>query len=198
MIIVGITGVIGTGKSTLSDMLRARGFPVIDIDKLGREASSNKDVLKAVEDALGGGLIKDDTIDRVAMKNLVFGDAGALKTIEDIIHPVVHVAMHKALAELSNAGARVAIIDHPLLFETGLYKKCQKVVVVSAGTETTRARLKARGITEDDMARRLRFQIPLAEKEARADFVVHNDGTMKDLEGECLKLEAAIEKWEEQ
>jgi dephospho-CoA kinase len=198
MIIVGITGIIGTGKSTLSGMLRDKGFPVIDIDELGREASRDKEVLGAVEGALGGGFIKDGALDRAAMKDLVFRDAGALRVVEGIIHPAVHAALCKALAELSDGGARTAIIDHPLLFETGLYRKCQKVVVVSAGAEKIRERLKSRGITEEDMERRLTFQIPLAEKEAKADFVVYNDGTIQDLEGECLRLKAKIEKWEEQ
>jgi dephospho-CoA kinase len=198
MIIVGVTGVIGTGKSTLSGMLKDRGFPVIDVDGLGRQASSDPEVLRAVEDAFGKGLVRDGSIDRPSMKDLVFRDPAALRTIEGIIHPFVHEVLCRTIGELSAKGERAAIVDHPLLFETGMNDKCSKVVVVSASEETIRRRLKLRGVTEDDMKRRLGFQIPLAEKAARADFVVNNDGSIEDLKGECSRLEAAIKEWEEE
>ncbi len=198
MIIVGITGVLGTGKSTLSGMLRDKGLPVIDIDELGRQASRSPEVVTAVEKAFGSAFVKNGSIDRDAMKELVFINPQALKTIEGIIHPVVRGEMCRAVTAFSVSGAKTVIIDHPLLFETGLDKKCNRVVVVSAQIETMRERLKKRGVTEDDMERRLRFQIPLAEKERRADFVVRNDGSIGDLQGECRKLETKIREWEEQ
>jgi dephospho-CoA kinase len=198
MIIVGVTGVIGTGKSTLSGMLRDKGFPVIDVDGLGRQASSEPQVLKAVEDAFGRDFVRDGSINRPAMKDLVFRDPAALKAIEGIIHPFVHDVLCRTIAELSAQGEKAVIADHPLLYETGMNSKCSKVVVVSASAQTIQRRLQVRGVTEDDMERRLRFQIPLAEKVARADFVVNNDGSIEDLKAECSRLEAAIKEWEEE
>jgi dephospho-CoA kinase len=198
MIIVGVTGVLGTGKSTLSGMLRDTGFNVIDIDELGREASRSGEVVKAVAGAFGEGFVKNGSIDRGAMKELVFRDPKALRTIEGIIHPAVGEALCRAIAALLSSGAQAAIIDHPLLFETGFFRKCQKVVVVSASAQRIQERLRIRGITEDDMERRLKFQIPLAEKEGRADFVVNNNGSIEDLKEECLRLEAKIQEWEEE
>lgn len=197
MIIIGLTGVIGSGKSTVAKLLRKRGLYVIDIDGLGKESLSWKETQNDIRRIFGEGVIIDDRIDIQKLSSIVFQQNHALRVLESIVHPRVRAEVLKQIEEQHKQGAQVVVLDHPLLFETDALQLVDKVVVVATEQEKTLERLKQRGIEPDEARRRLSFQIPLSEKEARADYVVDNNGTEEQLETKIDSLLEKIRKWEE-
>lgn len=198
MIIVGITGVMGSGKSTVSALLEQRGFPVLDLDKMAKTVAASREVTEEIAVAFGPEYISSGTVHTEKMQELVFTEENALKKLEDIIHPRVRQRLQNEIKKHAESGAKTVIVDAPLLYETGLYKEVDKVVVVSADAKKIRTRLMQRGMNKDDIERRLCLQIPLEEKERRAHYVIKNNGTTKCLEKEVATLVAKIQSWEEQ
>jgi len=198
MILIGITGIVGSGKTTVSNMLRKKGIDVIDLDRLAKEVAEQKDVKKDIERTLGGYYITEDSISVNRIRELVFKDKDKLKELEEIIHPKVREQMYDTIKNLEGKGTKIAVIDAPLLFEKGLNKELNKVIVVSTSAEKTKERLKIRGMDEDDIKKRTAIQIPLKEKEAMADLVIHNNGTIEELKIEVNGLLNRIEAWEEE
>jgi dephospho-CoA kinase len=196
MILIGVTGIVGSGKTTVSRMLRKQGFEIIDLDRIAKEIVNREEVVRDIQIAFGPPYVTDGKLDIGRVGELVFHDKEALNKLEGIVHPKVEADMHDRIKRLETDGTKAVIIDGPLIFEKGLYKDLNKTVVVSAKEETIRDRLKKRGMDEEDMNRRLAAQIPLKEKEARADHIIHNDGTMKDLEKEVDDLLKQIKEWE--
>jgi dephospho-CoA kinase len=196
MIIIGLTGVIGSGKSTVARLLRNRGFYIIDIDALGKESLTWKETQEDIKQIFGDGAVTDGKVNLGKLSDIVFRQRDALRVLESIVHPRVRVEVLKQIEEQRASGARAVIIDHPLLFETDAFQLADKVVVVAADQEKTLERLKQRGITPDEARRRLSFQIPLSEKELRADYVVDNNGTEEQLENRIDSLLEMIRKWE--
>jgi dephospho-CoA kinase len=196
MILVGITGIIGSGKSTATDLLREEGFPVIDLDRLAKESLSWDGVKEGVLRTFGKEYIRDGMADVERLRATVFCNEESLRKIEAIIHPIVIDELLRRTRELAASGEGVAIVDAPLLFEKGLQEQLNRVVVISASMETIRERLRKRGMAEEDMERRILFQIPLAEKEKIADYVVRNDGTEEDLKTEIHALVGRVKSWE--
>ena len=196
MMLVGITGIVGSGKTTVSSMLRKKGLKTINLDKIVKRLIEREDVKKEIENEFGRSCIAEGRINIKRLSRLVFQDGGALKRLENIIHPRVKAETNKKIKSLEEKGVKTVVIDAPLLFETDMYKECGKTVVVSASAGTTKERLRGRGMQEDDIDRRTAIQLPLTEKEARADHVIHNDGTKKDLENEVHNLLNSIKRWE--
>lgn len=197
MIVIGLTGVIGSGKSTAARLLRKRGLHVIDIDALGKESLSWKETQNDIRQVFGEGVIIEGMIDAQRLSSIVFQRKDALRVLESIVHPRVKAEMLKRIEEQRKQGAHVVVLDHPLLFETDAVQLVDKIVVVAAEQEKTLERLKQRGIGPEEARRRLSFQIPLSEKEARADYVVDNNGTEEQLEQKIDSLLEMIRKWEE-
>lgn len=196
MITVGITGIIGSGKTTASSMLKRKGFEIIDLDQLSRDLIRKGEVLAEIRRRLGAEYVAEDTVDIVRLRDEVFKNKDLLRILEAIIHPRVRSMLGQRLDELEREGAEVVFVDGPLLFETGFYKELDKIVVVSAKTRTIKERLKARGMTEEDIGRRMPHQIPLTEKEKMADHVVNNNGNVDSLEREVEGLLQRIKEWE--
>ncbi len=196
MITVGITGIIGSGKTTASSMLKRKGFEIIDLDQLSKDLIRKGEVLAEIRRRFGAEYVAEDTVDIVRLRDEVFKNKDLLRILEAIIHPRVRSMLGQRLDELEREGAEVVFVDGPLLFETGLYKEFDKVVVVSAKTKTIKERLKARGMTEEDIGQRMPHQIPLAEKEKMADHVVNNNGNVDSLEREVERLLQRIKEWE--
>jgi len=178
MITVGITGIIGSGKTTATDLIR------------------KGEVLAEIRRRLGAEYVAEDTVDIVRLRDEVFKNKDLLRILEAIIHPRVRSMLGQRLDELEREGAEVVFVDGPLLFETGFYKELDKIVVVSAKTRTIKERLKARGMTEEDIGQRMPHQIPLTEKEKMADHVVNNNGNVDSLEREVEGLLQRIKEWE--
>jgi len=198
MILIGITGVVGSGKTTVSDILKKKGIDVIDLDKLAKEVAEREDVRNDIKEAFGSQYITEDNIAVERVRELVFKDKEKLKKLESIIHPKVREEMHSRIRKFEEKGAKAVVIDAPLLYETGLYKKVSKIVVVSTNAVNTKERLKKRGMEEDDIDKRTAIQMPLKEKEAMADLVIRNNGTIEELKKEVDGLLSRIEAWEEE
>lgn len=174
MIVLGLTGSVGMGKSTAAAMLRRLGVPVHDSDvTVHRLMAPGGAAVAAVAKAFPDARRKEGGIDRAVLGRRVFPDAKALARLERILHPLVRQSQRRFLAMARARREPLVVLDIPLLFETGGEKRCDKVMVVSAPTAVQRARVMARpGMTEERFRAILAKQMPDAEKRRRADYVV--------------------------
>ena len=183
--IIGLTGSIASGKSTVSKMLKERGFPIIDADEVARfVVEPGTETLQKITDVFGGEIIKEDgTLDRERLGGMIFGDVKERKKLNDIIHPAIRVEMLRQRDEWIQSGANTIIMDIPLLFESKLQHYVDKVLVVSVTEEVQLERLMARnGLSEEDAKSRIGTQLPIKEKENGADAVIFNNGTLNETE----------------
>ena len=171
MWILGLTGSIGMGKSATASMFRACGVPVHDADA-AVHALYRGDAVAPVEAAFPG-VARDGVIDRPALATRVLSDPGALARLEAIVHPLVRSEEARFLERARAGGARVCVLDIPLLFETGGDRRVHAAVVVSAPAAVQRGRVLDRpGMTEDKLAAILAKQMPDAQKRRRAHFII--------------------------
>jgi dephospho-CoA kinase len=171
MFILGLTGSIGMGKSTTAAFFAEAGVPVHDSDAVVHRLYEG-DAVAPVEAAFPGVAV-DGKIDRAKLAAQLIGEPDAIKRLEAIVHPLVRAATQRFTQEQAAKGARVILLDIPLLFETGGEKNVDAVVVVSSPPEVQRARVLGRpGMTAEKLDALLKRQMPDAEKRARAHFVV--------------------------
>ena len=171
MIILGLTGSIGMGKSTTAEMFRAAGVPVHDADATVH-ALYRGPAVPLIEAAFPG-TTREGEVDRPALGARVFGQPGEIARLEAIVHPLVKAAEQEFLRDARAAGAPVVVLDIPLLFETGGESRVDHVVVVSAPEDVQRHRVLSRpGMTAERLDQILARQMPDAEKRRRADFIV--------------------------
>lgn len=171
MFVLGLTGSLGMGKSTTAGFFADEGVPVHDADAAVHRLYAG-DAIAPVEAAFPG-TISNGVIDREKLARRVLDDPAALATLEAIVHPLVRREEERFLAAARASGAEVAVLDIPLLFETGGEKRVDAVVVVTAPPEVQHARAFERpGMTEEKFSALLAKQLPDAEKRRRADFVV--------------------------
>jgi dephospho-CoA kinase len=171
MFILGLTGSLGMGKSTTARFFAEAGVPVHDADAVVHRLYDGEAV-GAIEAAFPG-TTGNGKVDRAKLGARVLGDDAALRRLEAIVHPLVQEAERRLIAEAEARGEEVAVLDIPLLFETGADRRVDAVVVVSAPPEVQRGRVLERpGMTVDKLESILAKQMPDAEKRARADFVV--------------------------
>ena len=171
MLVLGLTGSIGMGKSTTAAMFRDEGVPVHDADAAVHELYRGTAV--APVEAAFSGVTRDGVIDRDRLRTRVLGDAEALRRLEGIVHPLVRAARDAFLAEARAGGESLVVLDIPLLFEIDAERDCDRVVVVSASEAVQKARVLARpGMTEPQFSAILAKQVPDAEKRRRADWVI--------------------------
>lgn len=192
--VFGLTGGIGSGKSTVASLLRERGVPVVDADELAREAvAPGSEGLAQVLAAFGDELLAaDGSLDRKRLGALVFGDESARKRLNALTHPIVRRLSQERFAELDRQGVALAAYDVPLLFEVGLDAALRPVVLVAASEQTQIERVRSRdGLSDADARARISAQLPLAEKRRRADYVLENDGSRVDL---AAQVEALLAK----
>jgi len=195
MPIVGITGSFGSGKTTVADMLRARGAKVIDADKVAQDliAPQGRCFSKVVR-FFGKEILTRGGIDRCKLAAIVFRQPSALKKLCNMTHPFVAQHIKQEVSRYRQKKTRrLLVLDVPLLFEAKLEKMCDYVVVVRANRKAQIARLKERNhFTQAEILRRMKAQMPIAFKVAQADFVIHNQGsfqqTKKQVEELCLEL----------
>jgi dephospho-CoA kinase len=171
MIILGLTGSIGMGKSTTAKLFAEAGVPVYDADATVHMIYEGE-ATPAIEAAFPGTTV-DGKVDRAKLSAQVVHDAAAMKRLEQIVHPMLHAYHRKFLEDAERAGAPVAVVDVPLLFETGGEKRVDAVVVVTTSPEVQRQRILARDdMTGEKLEAILARQLPDAEKRKRADFIV--------------------------
>jgi len=173
MLILGLTGSIGMGKSTTSRMFQDEGVPVYDADAAVHALYATGGAAVAPVEAAFPGVVVNGAIDRAKLSAEVVGNAEALAKLEAIVHPLVGAHRIGFFEEAKAKGHEIVVLDIPLLFETGGEKRVDKVVVVSAPADVQRARVLARPeMTAEKFEAILARQTPDAEKRARADFVI--------------------------
>ncbi len=182
---IGITGNIGSGKSTVAKLLVDRGAALIDADAIAREVTNDTEVLEQIATQLGNELIVNGKLDRTKTAELVFKNPDARKILNGIIHPLVRQRSEETMRELALSSSPLPVIlqDIPLLFENGLEKTLDAVIVVYAPLEIRLERVKSRSnISESDFYSRDKAQMLLEEKIKLADYVIDNSGGLGALQ----------------
>jgi dephospho-CoA kinase len=188
-----LTGSLGMGKSTAARFFAEAGVPVHDSDA-AVHALYEGEAVASIEQAFPGST-SAGKVDRDKLASMVLNDGAALARLEAIVHPLVSHSRDEFLAEAQANGARVVVFDVPLLFETGVDKGCDAVVVVSAPPEIQRERaLKRSGMTEEKFAAILAKQMPDAEKRRRADFVVDSSQDFDHARAQVRDILRAVAK----
>ncbi len=186
MLIVGLTGGIGSGKSTAARAFEGLGVRLVDSDILARKVvEPGRPALARIRERFGSGVISaDGTLDRERLRDIVFADARALTDLNSIVHPAVYAEMAEEMGRYKkNPGDTILMLDIPLLYESGGEKIVDCVVVVWVDRETQIARLMKRdGFSRAEAINRIAKQMDMDEKKRRADFVIDNTGTLQDLE----------------
>ncbi|MDM7324296.1 MAG: dephospho-CoA kinase [Thermus sp.] len=188
-IIIGITGNIGSGKSTVAALLRAWGYSVLDLDELAQRARENKkeELKRLFPEAFRG-----EELDRRALGQLVFGHPERLKALEDLLHPEVRRLLAEELAGLK---APLVFLEIPLLFEKGWEARLDGTLLVAAPLEERVRRVMARsGLTREEVLARERAQMPEEEKRRRATWVLENRGGLKELAEGLREVLAQIQE----
>lgn len=190
-LLVGLTGSIGMGKSTVAAMLRDLGVPVFDADaEVHRLQAPGGAMLPLIEDAFPG-TTGPDGLDRAKLGSMVFGDAEALRRLERIVHPAVAEAQAEFMT--ANRHAPLVVLDIPLLFEKGGFSAVDRIIVVSAPAAEQLRRVLARpGMTAAKLDDILRRQTPDAEKRARADHVIDTGATLAETRAQLADVVACL------
>ena len=193
--VVGLTGGIASGKSTVAGFLRNAGLPVIDADQLGHMVlEKGTATYLEVVDTFGSDILDDeDNIDRQRLGAKVFDNPERRRVLEGITHPAIAELAKRGLALVAERGAPIAFYEAALLVETGIYNNLAGLVVVSCSVETQLQRLTTRdGLTNAAAAVRIASQYPLEEKLKVADYVIVTEGTLEETERETLEVLSKI------
>lgn len=193
MIILGLTGSIAMGKSETAKLFAARDIPVFDSDAAVHELYSQGGAAVAAVETLAPSAIVEGAVDRRRLASLIVEDQGLLKKIEGVVHPLVRSRQEAFLANAEARGCDIAVLDIPLLFETGRQKEVDVIVVVSAGRELQRERaLRRPGMTPEKLDFILSRQVPDEEKRARADHVIDTSVSLDETAREVDRVIEAI------
>ena len=194
-LLVGLTGGLATGKSTVSDILRRLGCVVLDADLLAREVvEPGQPALAAIAREFGAEVLQPDgALDRKRLGAVVFADPERRRRLEAITHPAIRDRFLAGLAELEAEGFEGLVIwDAPVMIETGGHESMDRLVVVVTDTTTQRARALGRDGDPADVERRIASQMPLSEKAALADYVIDNSGDRAATEARTRDVHAAL------
>ena len=189
MIRLGLTGSIGSGKSTVAQMLRARGIPVLDADVIARQVSRDPSTLEAVKLKFGPEFVLETDLNRPKVAELIFNNPEARAKLNAIIHPRVRAEMTRLQANLELEGAKLVVQDIPLLFENGYEKLFDATILVDAPLEDRIARVQARdGLTREAISARDAAQMPTNEKRLLATYILENDADLAHLERQLIAV----------
>jgi len=194
-LLVGLTGGLATGKSTVSGILRDLGCVVLDADLLAREVvEPGQPALAAIAREFGPEVLQSDgTLDRKRLGAIVFAEPARRRRVEAITHPAIRDRFLARLAELEARGFEgIVVWDAPVMIETGGHKSMDRLVVVVADTATQRARALGRDGDPADAERKIASQMPLADKAALADYVIDNSGDPAATEARTREVHAAL------
>lgn len=189
--VYGLTGGVGCGKSTACRWLAQQGWRVIDTDQIAREVlQPGQEGYKKVVDAFGPSILNDDQlIDRSRLGGIVFSDEGSRNRLNSILHPLIRAQWHFRLQQHRQVAPGIpAVVDIPLLFETGVQAAFDRTVCIGCSAQTQHARLLARGWDAMEIERRRRAQWPLEEKIKHSDSVIWNDGSEDLLQRQLARL----------
>jgi len=200
MIIVGLTGGVGTGKSTVTNFFRELGAYTIDWDELAREVTRPRlSAWKEIVEYFGKDFLnKDLTINRQKLAEIVFPDKEKVAKLNQIVHPEVFKEDERITNEIKSLDPDALIIkDIPLLFELTRPIFLDKVVVVSASEQTQLRRLEEKGMSREDAQSRIKSQLPLEEKIRSADFIINNDGPLEETKKQVEEIYSLLRKGEQ-
>ncbi len=193
MIIAGLTGSIGMGKSTTANLFREEGIPVFDADAVVHELYSGK--ASPLVEREFPGVVVDGSVNRSKLSERVIGKPEAMKRLENIVHPLVRKAEESFIRTSQNNGERLVVLDHPLLFEMKRENTVDVIIVVSTTDEEQRRRVLSRtGMTKEKFTAILDQQVPDAEKRKRADFIVDSGNGIENARHQVRKIISAIEE----
>jgi len=199
MIIVGLTGSVGTGKSTVAKFFKELGAYIIDWDELAREVTRpHSKAWKEIVEYFGKGILNEDlTINRQKLADIVFSDKERLTKLNEIVHPEVFKEDERITNEIKRLAPDALIIkDIPLLFELTRPLYVDKTIVVSISEQTQLRRLEEKGMSREDAQRRIKSQLPLEEKTKSADFVINNDGPLEETKRQVKETYSLLRKGE--
>ena len=194
--IIGLTGSIASGKSTVSLMLKESGYPIVDADLVARQVvEPGSETLEKIREAFGDEIIlPDGSLDRKKVGDLIFSDPASRKRLNDIIHPAIRQEMLRQRAAYVAEGQKVVIMDIPLLFESKLQHFVDKILVVSVTEENQLKRLMERNeLAEGEALARISSQLPMSVKEEGADAVIYNNGTIEETKWQLNRI---LEEWD--
>jgi dephospho-CoA kinase len=195
MRVFGLTGNIGSGKSTVAAMLREAGIPVLDADRISREVTApGGRAYDAVVQAFGRGIVRDEgSIDRKRLGEIVFSDPALRARLEAITHPAILEAMKEAIAGIEREGHRAAVVEATLIHESGRKGLFEAVISVTCDRETAISRLAARnGMTRSQAEARLRAQMNADRKAGASDSVIDNSGNLDDTRRQVAALAGVL------
>ncbi len=194
-VVIGLTGSIASGKSTIANQIREYGIEVIDADVIAREVvEPGEPAYKDIVNAFGTSiLLPNETIDRQQLGERIFNHAQERQILNSIVHPAIRKEMIARRDQFITRGDEAVVLDIPLLFESKLTHFVEKILVVSVEPYVQMTRLMARNhLTEEEAAQRIASQIQVQEKEALADAVIHNNGTKEE---SYKQLQAVLDEW---
>jgi len=200
MIIVGLTGSVGTGKSTVTNFFRELGAYIIDWDELAREVTRpHLRAWKEIVEYFGKDFLNEDlTINRQKLAEIVFSDKEKVAKLNQIVHPEVFKEDERITNAIKSLTPDALIIkDIPLLFELTHPIFVDKVVVVSASEQTQLSRLEEKGMNREDAQSRIKSQLPLEEKIRSADFIINNDGPLEETKKQVEEIYSLLRKGEQ-
>ncbi|MGL5915708.1 MAG: dephospho-CoA kinase [Culicoidibacterales bacterium] len=187
MKLIGLTGSIATGKSTVTAFLRTCGLPVIDTDAITQQLQQNPEVIQQLVDEFGPTIREHDgSLNRAALGTIIFQDAEQRKRLDACMHPLIKAEMLKqAIATQSE----LVILDVPLLFETDYYQLCEQIIVVTVDEVTQLQRLIQRDHCSNTVAQtKIASQLPIAQKVAKADYIIDNRGSLQATQMQVRQL----------
>lgn len=195
--VLGLTGGIATGKSTADAFFQKKQIPVIDADEIAHHLyDKGKPAYQALVDEYGGQILNSaEEIERQKLGEIVFSDQSKLKELNRLTHPLIYQEIDQVLAFYKEKKTPVVVLDAPVLYETRGEDRCNAVLVITMPEELQIKRLMERnGFSQQEARRRIQAQLPLKEKEAKANYLIHNTGTIKELEEKLTKLLQKIEE----
>lgn len=190
MLVVGLTGGICSGKTTVARMFAKRGAFIIDADEIAHELQEpGQAIYRALVRAFGQGILGEDRrIDRARLGNLVFADPEKRRELEAIMHPAIQRECEARIEKARKTGTKICIVDAALLIEVGASRRFDKVIVVAAPEKVQLERLLTRGLSQEEAIRRIRSQIPVEEKVRHAHYVIENSGSLEETEQQVERI----------
>lgn len=191
-VIIGITGGIGSGKSTVTEYISQKGFPIVDADKISKKLMDEEDTACQVIDAFGNGILDaNGNVDRRKLREMVFCDKVLLQRLNSIFHPKIREGIENEIARLKKEGKDIIFLDAPLLIENKIDRMVDEVWIVSCSKETQIERVVKRdGSNRNEVDNIMKRQMPLEKKMKHADLVFQNEDSIKDLRE---KIEEALQ-----
>ncbi len=199
MYLIGLTGGMGSGKSTVADCLRSNGIPVIDADVIAHKIMNEESTLDKIHEIFGKNVFdKDGSLNKVKFSSVLFTNIVKRKKLNEFVHPKVWTEMMNETEKYVTEGSKVIFLDVPLLIESGWHTRVNETWLVKADYNERIERLRLRtNLSTEEIKKRIEIQMPESEKEEYADKIINNDGTIEETEKQVIEeLQKIIEKTE--